>query len=137
MIVLTNTNEQTLQPGQSLVFDKVISRSGCTECHYTDTPTVVMNRRGNYRVEWSGSVEGEAAGTVQLSLELPNDAVLAETTRQQYIAAADQPACVSTGTIIKNCCSAYNSVAVTNTGTEPVIVQAGSCLEIGYGSGGA
>lgn len=130
MIVLSNTAEQTLQPGESIRFDKVISKTGCSECHRSGTPTVIMRRRAIYNVEFHGNVEGEAAGVVSLALSLNNDAILPETTMNTTIAAADQPMNVGTGTKIPNCCVAYDSVKVENIGTTPIIIQPNCCFTV-------
>ena len=33
MIVLSNANAQTIQPGQAITFNSKILRTGCNECH--------------------------------------------------------------------------------------------------------
>lgn len=128
MIVLSNTAAQTLQPGESIIFDQRIVKRGCTECHRKGTSTVVMNRRSVYRTKFHGNIGGTTAGQVQLSLSLNNDAVLPETVMIQTVAGADEPANVSTETLIENSCSAYDSVKVQNTGTTPVVISPNCCF---------
>ncbi len=122
MTVLSNTTEQTLQPGQSIVFDDVIFKSGCGECHRKNTSSVKLRANGIYALHFSGNIGGETAATpVQLSLTL-GGSTLPETTMISTPAATTDRNNVATATRVRNCCGDYDRVSVTNTGTVPVIV---------------
>lgn len=126
MIELSNTTEQTLQPGQSIVFDEVISSAGSCECHRRNTSSVKMRANGVYAVSFSGNIGGETAATpVQLAITL-GGSPLPETTMISVPAAITDRNNVATSTRIRNCCGDYDRVAVTNTGTVPVVVAANS-----------
>ncbi len=128
MIELSNTTEQTLQPGQSLVFDEVILRVGCCECHRNNTGSVKMRNNGIYAVSFAGNIGGETAATaVQLAFSL-GGSVLPETTMISVPVATTDRNNVATSTRVKNCCGDYDRISVVNSGTVPVIVAANSAF---------
>lgn len=130
MIVLSNTIEQTIQPGQSLIFDEVILKAGCCECHRKNTGSVKLRSNGIYSIGFSGNIGGETAATaVQLAISVGGSPLL-ETTMISVPAAIADRNNVSTETRYRNCCGDYDRVSVTNTGTVPVIVAANSSLVI-------
>lgn len=130
MIVLSNTTAQTLAPGQSITFDKVVHKSGCAECHRPGTASVKLRCQGVYAVDFSGNVASTVAGTVQLVIELGGDP-LNETTMKSTPAATGDFDNVSSGTKVRNCCGDYDRITVTNNGTIDVVVDANSNLRIG------
>lgn len=131
MIVLSNSAEQTLAPGQSLTFDDVIWQSGCAECHRTNSASVKLRANGLYDVSFHANVGGPTAATpVQLTIELGGEPLL-ETTMISVPAAVGDFNNVSAGTRVKNCCGDYDRITVTNTGANSVIVAANSALVIG------
>lgn len=123
MIVLSNSTEQTLQPGQSLIFDVVRHRSGCGECHRPESASVKLKANGMYDISFNANIASEATGVVQLSIQLGNE-TLPETTMISTPAAANQFNNVSASTEVKNCCCDYDRLTVVNTGTTAVIVNA-------------
>lgn len=130
MIVLSNTTEQTLAPGQSITFDEVILHSGCGECHRKNTSSVKLRANGVYIVAWSGNIGGPTAATpVQLSVSLGGSPLL-ETTMISVPAAVADRNNVSTQTRVKNCCGDYDRVTITNTGENSVIVAPNSSFVI-------
>lgn len=132
MIVLTNLTEQTLAPGQSLIFDEVILHSGRGECHRRNTGTIGLRANcGVYSVSYGANIDGAtAAAPVQLSLQL-NGSTLPETTAISAAAGFNN---VSRSTIVKNCCDGGNRIALVNTGTTPVVVGANSVLTVARNS---
>lgn len=129
MIVLSSSVEQTVQPGQSVVFDTVVQKTGCAECHRNNTGTVMLrDKGGTYEVHFSGNVGSETAATpVQLALAL-SAAPLAETTMISTPAAVGELNSVSTATLLKNCCCECERVSVMNNGVNPVVLGANSSL---------
>ncbi len=126
MIELSNTTEQTIQPGQSIIFDEVILRAGCCECHRKNTGSVKLRNNGIYAISFAGNIGGETAATpVQLSFSL-GGSTLPETTMISVPAAVADRNNVATSTRLKNCCGDYDRISVTNTGTVPVIVAPNS-----------
>lgn len=130
MIVLSNTTEQTLAPGQSIVFDDVILHSGCGECHRNNTSSVKMRANGNYNLFFAANIGGPTAATpVQLSIQV-GGSTLPETTAISTPAAVADRNNVARATTFKNCCGDYDRVTVTNTGANSVIVGANSVLRV-------
>lgn len=131
MISLSNTAAQTLTPGQSLIFDNVIVKSGCAECHRANTASIkfcARNARAIYEVHFSGNVtNGTAAAPVQLSLALSGD-VLPGTTMISTPSAANAVNNVSAIAVVRNNCCDYDRITVTNTGTTDVTVNPGAMI---------
>lgn len=130
MIVLTNTTEQTLQVGQSIVFERV-KQLGCAESFRNNSGSVGLNFVGKvYRVAFSGNVGGTtAAAPVQLAIEI-GGAPLAETTMVSTPAAVGDLNNVATATYVQASRGLGNSITVTNTGTNPIVIGANANLNI-------
>lgn len=128
MIQLTNLTDQTLQPGQSVTFDKVNFHSGCGECFNSQLPTSIKlcAKCGIYDVEFHGNVTSTVAGdAVQLSLTVAGSPLLGTAMDAKPVAVGDLWN-VSAGTFVRDCCGDANRVSVTNTGTTPITVAANS-----------
>lgn len=130
MIVLSNSAEQTLFTGQSIVFDLVKLHSGCAECHRAGSNSVKMKQNGIYEVAFAGNIGGTVAGPVQLSIQVGGE-TLAETTMISTAGAVGDLNNVATQTRVRNCCGDYDRITVTNTGTSDVVVGANSALVVG------
>lgn len=130
MIVLSNSAEQTLLAGQSIVFDLVKLHSGCAECHRAGSNSVKMKQNGIYEVAFSGNIGGTVAGPVQLSIQVGGE-TLAETTMISTAGAVGDLNNVAAQTRVRNCCGDYDRITVTNTGTSDVVVGANSALVVG------
>lgn len=136
MLVLSNTTDVTLTTGQSLTFDSK-RQSGCSE-YFPDSPSaqVFLKPNGLYLVDFSGTVTGTtAAAPVQLQLQV-NASPVAETLRQVTITAAGDLHTLAFGTGVStagNCCFNIGSpsLTITNTGTNPITINAGSAFRIG------
>lgn len=128
MVVLSNTQEQTLQPGQSIVFDRVVTWSGNGECGRKGGPLGLRFENAIYKVEFHGNVTGATAALpVELSIAL-GGASLAETEMIYTPAAANAVGNVSAGTYITTCQGLSNQVTITNTGENPIIVSPNSAI---------
>lgn len=134
MIVLSNSTEQTLTPGQSITFDLVKLHTGCGECHRAGTSSVKLRCNGVYDVSFAGNIGGTVVGPIQLVIELGGDP-LTETTMISTPSAVGDLNNVASGTYVKNCCGDYDRITVTNNGTSDVVVGANSVLKIGRRSG--
>lgn len=132
MIELTNSVAQTVQPGQTVTFDRVLGHSGCAECYDARVPgSVKLTGHGStYEIQFSGNIGGDTAGTpVQLAVALGPTA-LPETVMVSTPAAANEFNNVSTGTFVRNNCCDFDRISVVNTGTVPVLVSANMNLRI-------
>lgn len=129
MVVLSNTAEQTLQPGQALTFDKLVAYSGCGECARRGGP-IGLTRSGTYEIAFHGNVTGATAAVpVELSISV-GGAPLAETEMIYTPAVANAVGNVGTHTYVPICCRMSSSVTVTNTGENPIIVSPNTALTI-------
>ena len=128
MVVLSNTTVQTLQPGQALTFDRLVTHSGCGECARSGGP-IGLKFDGTYRVTFHGNVTGAtAAAPVELSISV-GGAPLTETQMIYTPAVADAVGNVGTETYVPTCGSG-NNVTVVNTGENPIIVSPNSVLTV-------
>lgn len=127
MIVVSNTTAQTLQPGQSLVFDRVAQRSGCGECFRVGSNFVRL-KGSLYELSYSGNIGAVAAGPAQISMQV-GGSTLPETTRISQTAAAGNLNSVSADTGYCACCD-FDRVTITNTGTAAITVGVGFALKI-------
>lgn len=124
MIVLSNTTDQTVQPGQAITFNTVVLHTGNGECHRPGTSSVKMKAMGIYELFFAGNVGGPAEGdTVQLNIQIGGE-TLPETTMISVSGAGGDLNNVSTKTAVKNCCCDYDRVTVVNTGTVAINIGA-------------
>ncbi len=123
MIKLTNLAAQTIQPGQSVIFNTIMKKSGCAECFRLGTGSVKLCKRpASYEAVFQANVTTETAGIAQLSFELSGD-ILPESTMVRQIATANDFDSISLSDLISvNCCD-FDRLTVTNTGTIPVVIS--------------
>lgn len=122
MILLTNTEAQTVEPGATVLLDTVIFQTGSGECHRRGSGGVSMRAKGIYEVHFSANLGGVAAGDAELTITVGGEA-LPETEMDTVTAAAGDLENVATMTAIRNCCVGYERIAVTNTGAAAVTVE--------------
>lgn len=129
MVVLSNTAEQTLQPGQTLTFDRLVAYSGCGECARRGGP-LALRCCGTYEITFHGNVTGATAALpVELSISI-GGAPLAETEMVYTPAAANAVGNIGTQTYVPTCGPGNNNVTVTNTGENPIIVSPNTSLTV-------
>ena len=134
MIVLSNSQQQTLLPGQALTFDLVKLHSGCGECHREGSSAVKMRCSGIYELSFHANIGGTVAGPVQLALQVGGE-TLQETTTISTVTTVGDLNNVGAETRVRNCCGDYDRVTVVNTGTSDVVVGPNAALVIGRRSG--
>lgn len=124
MIVLSNQTSQTLQPGESVTFDRVVLKTGCCECFNRQlNKSVKLKCNGVYDLSFSGNVTSTTAGAaVQLSISVAGQP-LVETVMNATITAAGDIENISTKTGFNVCCCDMDRVSVINTGTIPVTLN--------------
>lgn len=123
MIKLTNLAAQTIQPGQSVIFNTIMKKGGCAECFRLGTSSIKLCKRpASYEAVFQANVTTETAGIAQLSFELSGD-ILPESTMVRQIATANDFDSISLSDLISvNCCD-FDRLTVTNTGTIPVVIS--------------
>lgn len=129
MVVLKNTTAQTLQPGQSITFDDLVTWSGNGECARSGGPVGLRFPNAVYKIFFKGLVTGAAAVPVQLAIAL-GGAALPETTMIYTPAVADAVGTVAAETYARTCGALPNSVTVTNNGANAITVNPNSCLTV-------
>lgn len=129
MLVLTTTADVELAPGEVLVFDEVLLRSGCGECHRRNTGIIKMRANGIYNVHFHGNIGATAQGVAQLAAQI-GGVTLPETVMISTTAAAGDLNNVSMSTKNKNCCGDFDQVTIVNTGATTVTVRAGALFSV-------
>lgn len=120
MIVLSNTTAQTVEPGQDILFDRVVRKCGCGTCHRDGSASVKMCKKGLYAIHFSGNIDGATADApAQLAIQTGGE-TLPETT---MISSATGVNNVATMTYLKNCCCDFDRLTVSNTGTVAITVS--------------
>lgn len=128
MLELSNSTAQTLQPGQALIFDKVIQRTNCGACWSQQIPNSVrLCDQDDYDVTFHANITGTAAGAIQIALALGGFAAPTTAMNAKPAAAGDLWN-VSAELPIRNCCCDANRLSVVNTGTIPVTIAPNSAL---------
>lgn len=123
MIILTNTASQELSPGQSLIFDTEILKTGCAECHRAGSGAVTMRvQQAIYELHFSANIGASTPGVAQLAISI-NGSPLVETTMVSTTAAAGDVNNVAKDTAIRTCCCGPETCTITNTGETTVIVE--------------
>lgn len=129
MIVLSNSLEQTVQPGQAIAFDTIVQHTGCGECFRLNSTSVLMRAKGGtYECHFNGNIGGETAATPVQLVMAETGAPLQETLMISTPAAVGDLNNVGAATLVKNCCCECDRITVMNNGTEPVVVGADCCL---------
>lgn len=128
MIEVSTSENQTLAPGQSLIFDRTIIRTGKCECHRANSPAVKMCSKGCYAIYFDANVTGDTADTTVFLTVYAGGEPLPETLMASTPSAANTPNHVSTTTRVCNCCGDYSRVTVVNSGTTPIVVGVGAHL---------
>lgn len=126
MILLSNTTDQTINPGQALTFNVIVISSRCNnnESHRINGGDITVKRScGVYNIEFSANVGStEAGGVAQLAIYQGNSP-LPETTMISTTAAAGDLNNVKAATFVRpvQCCETFT---VVNIGTTPINVGA-------------
>lgn len=129
MIVLSNSAEQILTPGQAVTFDSVTLHTGNAECHRKGSSSVKFRCNGLYEVSFSGNITNAEAGAVQLAIAVDGTA-LSDGTMISTPAAVGDINNVAKTTLVSNCCGGGDAITVVNNGTTNVVVEPGSTLYI-------
>lgn len=128
MIILSNSIAQTLAPGQSLVFDVTVLKTGCnTECHRNGSAPVTLNKSGIYDISVKANVTAEQEGTVELAV-MASGGELAETLMVSTPAAVGDINTIACNTALRPCGCCGEAITLQNVGTIPVVVSPGACL---------
>lgn len=136
MIVVSNSADQTLTPGQSIVFDTLNMKSGTGECCKIIPGTAVVGAPklrhcgAVYTISFHGNVSSPTTGT-NIVLAIAIDGIPVPITRMStaVYTANTEFQTISISLPLRNGCGA-SSVTVTNVGTVDAIVQANAMLSV-------
>ena len=121
MIVLSNSETQTLAPGQSITFDLEVLHTGCAECHRKGSSAIKLRNQGIYELHFNGNIGATAVGTAALRMRAGGED-LPETSMIATVGAVGALYDVSATTLFKNYCGDADRITVTNVGTTSVVV---------------
>lgn len=130
MILLSNQATQTIAAGQSIVFDLELMKIGRCECHRTGSSVVTLCTANPYEVSFSGNVTNSVAGPVQLSITVDGEAAPGGTMINTPSTVGNVNNIAKTIPVQGCGRCGMPKVTITNKGTNPVILQAGSSLYI-------
>ena len=126
MIELINTAEQTVEVGQSVVYNAVAVHSTCgRERHREGSAFITLLPPGRYLVTFSGNIAvptGETVGEVSLGIT-QNGEVLGGSLMRATPAAVEEYFNVSTQHYVDTYCNCCVDVGVRNTSGIPVLVD--------------
>lgn len=132
MLVLSNLTAQTIQPGQFVTFDKVVTKTGNCECYNSQLPqSAKLNAQGGvYSLGFSGNITSTTVpAALQLAITVGGQP-LVETAMNSAPEAANDLNNISTETRFRNCCSDLDRVGVINSGTVEVTLSPNSSFVI-------
>lgn len=123
MIILSNSTDQTIGPGESATFDTIILKTGNAECFRINTGAVRLRFSGAmYDVDFGGNIASSTADTeAQLAIAYDGSPMV-ETTMISQTNTAGNLQNVSNGTSIETCCCRGGAVTIVNTGTQSVTI---------------
>lgn len=128
MVVLSNTTEQTLQPGQAISFDNLVTSAGCGETARSGGPLGLRFTNTIYEVSFDANVTGTTTDPVQLSIAIGGSA-LPETTAIYTPAAANAVGHIGNSTYVRTRSGLSNQVTVINSGANPIVVSPNASLK--------
>lgn len=142
MIVLSNSAVEVIPVGGTVTFNLKVAHTGCdengcrgAEYHRQGSGVVRLRGRNNrcnlksiFDLSFNGNVTSGTAGTeVQLAMTV-DGTPLAETTMIETIGTADSYQNLGARTYLSVCPGEDVTLSVTNTGTEPVTVDANAAF---------
>lgn len=126
MIELINTAVQTVQPGQSVVYNTAAVRSSCgRERHRAGSAFVTLLPPGRYLVTFSGNIAvptGETVGEISLGITQDGE-VLGGSLMRATPAAVEEYFNVSSQHYVDTYCQCCVNVGVLNTSDIPILVD--------------
>lgn len=128
MVVLSNAAEQTLQPGQAISFDNVVTSAGCGETARSGGPLGLRFTDTIYELSFDANVTGTTTDPVQLSIAI-GGSPLQETTAVYTPAAANAVGHISGSTYVRTRSGLSNQITVINSGANPIVVSPNASLK--------
>lgn len=136
MIELSNSTDQTIEPGGIAVFDMTLLHTGCGECHRRDTGVINLNARSTcnkkpmYEIFFNGNISGAAGTQANLVVGLGVGTLPETLMVTPTIAEATDFYNVSAHTLLTDCCDNFDSLSIRNVGTTPVVLKANPAFTV-------
>lgn len=130
MIILSNTTDQQLLPGQAITFNNVVLQTRNDRCARRNaTDAIRIRSNGIHEIQFSGNVDGATAGAPATLVATYGGTRLPETTMISASAGFNN---VATSTAVRECgcCCNGEEVTVVNAGTETITIGANAKLFI-------
>lgn len=133
MIIVSNSAEQVLTPGQSITFDTVLLKTGNGECCKNNVTRSLMPVRlrncGNYEIHFNGNATlGTADADISMAIQVEGVTLPETLMRMSVPEASTIYAHISATTVVTNDCNNTAPVTVTNVGTTDVTIAPNSAL---------
>lgn len=130
MIILSNTTDQQLEPGQAITFDNTVLQTRNDRCsRRNNTDAIRIRANGIHEIAFSGNVDGATADAPATLVVTYGGTRLNETTMLSSASGSNN---VATSTAVRECgcCCKGEEVTVINGGTEPITIDANAKLFI-------
>lgn len=130
MIILSNTTDQQLLPGQAITFNNVVMQTCRDRCsRRNNTDAIRIRANGIHEIQFSGNVDGATADAPATLIVAYGGVRLPETTMISASAGFNN---VATSTAVRECecCNRGEEVTVVNAGTETITIGANAKLFI-------
>ena len=128
MIILSNTTDQQLLPGQAITFNTtVLHTKNCRLSHRDNSAGIRVRQGGVYEIQFSGNVDGATAAEPASLVVTYGGTRLNETLMLSSATGANN---VSTSTAVRECgcCCNGEEITVINAGTETITIGANAKL---------
>lgn len=129
MIVLTNPNEQTVQPGEAIVFTQIVERESCCPGLSPAGTSVKLSKGTQHRIDFNVNISGAAGTTPTLAVALGGEPIV-WTTMVATEPVDGRVQNLGIGFPLKQGCCDFDRVSVINTGTAEVVIAAYPMLAI-------
>lgn len=128
MIILSNTTDQQLAPGQAITFNTTVLQTRNDRCaHRENSAGVRIRSNGIYEIQFSGNVNGATAAAPASLVVTYGGSRLNETTMLSSATGFNN---VATSTAVRECgcCCNGEEITVVNAGTSTITIGANAKL---------
>ncbi len=115
MLVLTNTDPQTISHGDNVRYDTVALETGRASSHRKNCGAVTLIEKGLYEVTFRANVGGFARSVIELAITF-GDEPLHETIMRTTVDSNADERCVASFTVVRNATGCNEKVCVRNIG---------------------
>lgn len=127
MIMLTNTQDVELKPGEIFTFDKVILKTGTNECHRPGSGAVKLCSNGIYEVHFKANITVATASDAVISMYIGGEELPYTRMKRTFVTTnlVDE---ISMTTLVKNYCVDYDRITIVNNSDVNVTIGENATL---------